>query len=536
MEDLLGKLTLEKVAKSQSKRVLPIGEDRHFRRYYWFHGNSADDGIWIQDLGVTSYEKYIRECVKDGKPFEENEVHVETLNNVSEETSLIASSFVHPEDVTELECSQPDCGWPAFGIERYTETWYRLSDESSLHELINSLNKSGIREGKLLLFLLKNKDAIISSINRGMNRQSKSPDSDGEDEDLCLESITPLCRSIVQLASDLSDSYLTSIGGIDAFEATMLTCKSLDEIKAKLRELADSITPSAIIRRQDLKVALQTGQHSCMIMEKWKKQLAESRNASAVHLLRGYLDSRIDWKKSVVEKRCTYCGSRRSADAKIACANCNVVVHYYCTRPRLNEKPTTWLCLVCGRAEAEKCKADAAASQCKTVSNNRKHESDGENSADDGSTQDDSDYEKSDDEDDDFFSNKNLRRSDRKRVMEDYFEENVEERGNRLKRTKSNSVTEKCTDIMNRIKAYNRLYRTLQNIPVGRASRRNAPSSINDVEMAIPHYSSLASFAADLNNFFRRARLYLEEHNERKLEELETLIFEMDLCSLTKSR
>lgn len=44
------------------------------------------------------------------------------------------------------------------------------------------------------------------------------------------------------------------------------------------------------------------GHYSHMIIDRWKQRLSECQNASAVHLLRSYLDSRIDWKKSVVEK------------------------------------------------------------------------------------------------------------------------------------------------------------------------------------------------------------------------------------------
>ncbi|KAK6051509.1 hypothetical protein COOONC_10987, partial [Cooperia oncophora] len=127
-------------------------------------------------------------------------------------------------------------------------------------------------------------------------------DVDGEDEDLFTESLTPLRKSIVQLASDLRDSYLTTIANVEVFEAELLCCSTLDEVKEKLRELADSISPSAIVKRVEFKVALQTGQHSCMILDRWKQRLAECHNVSGVQLLRSYLDSRIDWKQSIIEK------------------------------------------------------------------------------------------------------------------------------------------------------------------------------------------------------------------------------------------
>lgn len=363
--------------------------------------------------------------------------------------------------------------------------------------------------------------------------KSQTPEpneGDEEDQDVCPESLRPLGKSIVQLASDLRDSYLTSIGSISDFEAQVLCCETLDEIKQKLCELADSITPSAIVRRLDFKIAVQTGHYSHMIIDRWKQRLSECQNASAVHLLRSYLDSRIDWKKSVVEKRCNSCGSRRSPEAKIACANCAIVVHYYCTRPRLEEKPTSWLCTICEREESKKKLVSSKTSSGRTT---RKLVDDGENSGGDESGEDDSDEEESDD--DDFFSNKQPRRNDRKRAMEDYFEDDEDKR-TRSKRAKTNPVAEECADLLNRVKSYSRLYRTLQNIPAARSSRRIAAPSLDGLEESIHEYLSVASFAADLNAFFKHARSYLEEHNERKLEELESLIFELDLSSLLKPR
>ncbi|PIO64918.1 hypothetical protein TELCIR_13433 [Teladorsagia circumcincta] len=448
VEELLGKLTVERLAKAQSKRLLPIGEDRHFRRYYWFHGKSADDGIWIQDMGLTSYEKFIRACIKAGKPFEEEQEEdgVEEIKNEECQAQSSSNDNQNPASVPSSTAStapgvkKSQSDWPILEPESYTETWHKVGDATSFDSLLGSLMKAGIREGKLLAFLKKNKEAILNSITGGSARQSKTPDPsevEGEDEDLSVESLTPLKKSIIQLASDLRDSYFTSIAKIEDFEAEVLCCTTLDEVKQKLRELADSITPSAIVRRLEFKVALQTGQHSCLILDRWKQRLAECHNVSGVHLLRSYLDARIDWKKSVVEKRCNSCGSRRSPEAKIACSNCAVVVHFYCTRPRLQEKPTFWLCPICERAEMKKKKEETVAQRSGRISYK---ETDAGNSSGDESGDDESDDSESDE--DDFFANKQPRRSGRKRVMEEYFEDDVEDKRSRPKRSKVNPVTE----------------------------------------------------------------------------------------------
>ncbi|KHJ94859.1 hypothetical protein OESDEN_05210 [Oesophagostomum dentatum] len=514
LEELLEKLALERVMKNQAKRISPIGQDRHFRNYYWFHGNTADDGIWIQDFGLTSYEKFVRECIKAGKPFDE-EVESDGLKNIiaSGETRTASENAdsLMPETKSNEE-------WPTLEPESYKEIWYRLPDVQSFDDLVTSLGKS----------LSKQREVIVGSITRGNARDSKSPDPVEEgDEDLCHESLSPLRKSIVQLASDLSDSYLTKIGSLDAFEAEILCCPTINEIKQKLSELADSINPTAIVKR-NMKAALQTGHFSCFILDRWKHRLASCHNASAVHLLRSYLDSRIDWNKSVVEKRCNSCGSRRSPESKIACDNCALVVHFYCTRPKLQEKPTFWLCPTCKVAELKKNKE--ATNQRSATKPNYKDEdecSEGETVEDES----DASYSEADD---DFFSNKPRRPTKRKGFS--IFDDEVDEKTLRAKRPKVNKVTEDCLDLLNRVKSSNRLYRALQAIPPGRATRRAVPSSIDSLEKEIPQYASLSSFAADLNAFFKHAHTYLEEHNERKLEELENLLSELQLHSIIKVR
>ncbi|KAJ1362850.1 hypothetical protein KIN20_022550 [Parelaphostrongylus tenuis] len=528
-KELLDKLTLERLAKSQSRRILPIGEDRHFRRYFWLKGKSADDGIWIQDLGMSAYEKFVRACIKAGKPLEvdvgeTNQNCIQVCDEHSE------NEFLTPVSKDPLpEASEVD-DWPKFEPESHTEVWYKLPDKDSFKNLINSLNKVGVREGKLKAFLVKYKDVILDSIDSASRCQHKISDQPDicDDDDICSESLSPLRKSIVELASDLRCAYLTDIGSLDVFEAEVACCTKLDEIKEELCRLADTITPSAIVRRVDLNVALKTGQHSVMILDRWKQRLFECENASAVHLLRCYLDSRIDWKKSVVTRACISCGSRRSPEAKISCSNCGVVIHYYCTRPKLPEKPASWMCAACNREEVKNKKDDSSAKHRSLRKTTTVPEDDYFKSSDAESSGDLS--SSSENESEDHLSSKYLR----ERLMKDYFENHVNDKRKHAKRAKSSSVVEECTALLNRVKTSSRLYRTLQSIPFGRTTRKAAPSSIDDLEEAIPTYTSLRSFAADLNTFMKRARSYLEDHNVRKLSELEALLLDLQLESLIK--
>ncbi|CAJ0603451.1 unnamed protein product [Cylicocyclus nassatus] len=522
LEELLEKLALERVMKSQSRRIAPLGRDRHFRNYYWFHGNTGDDGIWVQDFGVTSYEKFVRACIKAGKPFDEE---VEQAPALATDDNLNSADLSLPSAME----VKTDEGWPVLEPESYSETWYKLPDVQSFEELINSLNKVAVREGNLKASFTKQRDLIVSSIIRGNDKESKSPKPDQEDdenEDLCPESLTPLRKSVVELASDLRDSYLTTVASVDAFEAEIACCSSLKEVIEKLSELADSINPTAIVRKLNMKVAVQTGHFSHFIMDRWKHRLSECQNASAVHLLRSYLDSRIDWKKSVVEKRCNACGSQRTPEAKISCSSCGTVVHYYCTRPKLQEKPVSWMCPSCKQNEAKKNKVEAVNQRGAAKPNYKEDDESGDESAD-------SESDSGSDDNDDFFSKK-PRRTTKRKGYSIFDDEVTEDKGSRAKRAKTNKVAEDCMDLLSRVKSENRLYRALQAIPPGRATRRAAPSSINSIEKGIHQYSSLSSFAADLDSFFKYAHSYLEEHNERKMEDLENLLSELELDSIIK--
>uniref|UniRef100_A0A1I7XJ38 PHD-type domain-containing protein n=1 Tax=Heterorhabditis bacteriophora TaxID=37862 RepID=A0A1I7XJ38_HETBA len=421
LEELLEKLSIEKRKQTQLKRILPIGQDRHFRSYYWFPLGNSDPGLWVQDVGI--------------------------LNS--------------------------------------SERWYRITEVDMLNKLVDSLSKTGIREGKLKSFIIKNMDDIVRTIDYANKERSRTPalegDSDKDRNDFPRDPLAALKQTILMLASDLKDSYLTTIASFSTFETLLTTSDTLADVKERLAELADSIPQSAIITKLQMKKAVETGSFSWLKMERWKQRLTECQNASAVHVLRNYLDSRIDWQKSIIEKRCQTCGSRRNREAKIACHNCGRVVHYYCTRPKLSERPSIWTCMYCLRVQAKK-KAE--------MEKTKEQIPDEDNEIGRDERDDDSEV---DSDADDYFAEK------------------------------------ECSQILEKVKATSRLYRSLQNIPVPRSSRRASLPSLQMIEDELYKYDSVHAFTTDLATFMKYAWSYLEEHNERKLSELEQLLLNLDL-------
>ena len=88
------------------------------------------------------------------------------------------------------------------------------------------------------------------------------------------------------------------------------------------------------------------------------------------------------------------------------------------------------------------------------------------------------------------------------------------------------------------------MYRCLQTIPASRKSRRSTVVSLESIENGLLEYETFESFVADLKIFLDQARDYFEvspvqmftflsfqNHNERKLDELDELIISLNLPS-----
>uniref|UniRef100_A0A8R1IB45 Uncharacterized protein n=1 Tax=Caenorhabditis japonica TaxID=281687 RepID=A0A8R1IB45_CAEJA len=80
-------------------------------------------------------------------------------------------------------------------------------------------------------------------------------------------------------------------------------------------------------------------------------------------------------------------------------------------------------------------------------------------------------------------------------------------------------------------KANPRLYKVIQNIPAAARTLRNSHHenrSLPDIEEDLGEYVSVDLLREHLSAFFHHARGYVETHNPRKLDELDSLMSELD--------
>ncbi|CAD6191252.1 unnamed protein product [Caenorhabditis auriculariae] len=311
LKDLLEQIQIERHRHRQSKRLDFLGQDRHFRNYFLL-SNSVEAGIWIQDVGLSEYEKYVRTCVE---------------------------KRVCPEDPI-LETGVPPPPPDRLDI---TEMWYKIATVQAFNDLKTSLKREGKRE-KLLLHSIKMHKSAIEPIFQKERSVSVIP----------LFSIKPdesLKEEVLTILKDLKDGLLCSIDSVEDFEKEFLTDLSLDSFKRGITKLANSTTKKAIIERFPMNIAKKTGSFSVLLMNRWIDCVERAENFSALHLLVDYLKSRISFKFSASTRPCRGCFSNRTIDEKIMCAECMRVMHWTCVRPRLPVKPQEWLCAVCKQAE-----------------------------------------------------------------------------------------------------------------------------------------------------------------------------------------
>ncbi|CAP32629.2 Protein CBG13933 [Caenorhabditis briggsae] len=363
-------------------RVISIGNDRHLRKYYWF-AYSSDAGIWVQDFGTTSYEKWVRDCREKGF------MDIESLD------------VENRPEYEDLPITSSEC----------TEVWYKLDTESDVKELLQSLAKNGKREKPLKKYLSNNLDDILSSIRKPVKKEDVkkvtpedvvTTDSESmEDEQLgdeTAEEEAPvvskfqgpfgsLKQTMMDFLRDYQQSGITKIGDLQVFEGRLLDANNLDEMKRLFIELVTSIPKECLIEKYKMDVALVKSEFpgilgvpgsipavasqfftfsifgfftfchisrlsnlgkslktpnflpecfSHLIIPRFCRRVEEAKNPSCLHMLLAYFDARIDRQRTLPELPCQVCRRKNGTQRKLMCKQCATVFHYNCHRPAIS--------------------------------------------------------------------------------------------------------------------------------------------------------------------------------------------------------
>ncbi|PAV56935.1 hypothetical protein WR25_13712 [Diploscapter pachys] len=207
-----------------AKRIRPIGRDRHMRQYFWFNNDTNDDGIWIQDLGVTNGETYLRELYKqirqsrkrklddkentsqdargeqNGKAGENDVVEIKRNNSISQHLNDMSVLSQRNRDESQSQDLSQTINFSQ-GLEDsmcdidvidnslcqpegpLSETWYHITDKETLVKLRDSLLERGERESELKNFLKKNFTEIAKSMEKFAKKVEAVNEAKEESED-----------------------------------------------------------------------------------------------------------------------------------------------------------------------------------------------------------------------------------------------------------------------------------------------------------------------------------------------------------------
>ncbi|EFP04173.1 hypothetical protein CRE_12380 [Caenorhabditis remanei] len=516
-------------------RVVSIGNDRHLRKYYWF-AYSSDAGIWIQDFGQTSYEKWVLECSAQGY------LDVESLEVEN-----------RPEYV--------DLPITSSGS---TETWYKYDTEAAIRHLLENLKKNGKREKMLRKYISNNLNDILASLRKGKKEDEKKETS-GDSDDVVVKMETKdsedteeeedhqnetsddttsqnqrfvglfgsLKQTMCELLNDWKQSGITKIGDVQVFETRLVDANTLDEMKRLVIELATSIPKECLIEKFPTVVAFAKKCHSHLKIPRFCRRVQEATNASCLHLLLAYFDARIDQHKTLPELPCHVCRRKNGTNRKLLCKQCATVYHHNCHRPVISRElfeeegfKEGWWCSKCTKEDRRR--------QMVEAKEQRDQQSDGQQDGSGG----ESDSEEEEIVEEEVEITESRGRSAKRKAnaaMRDVLEFEGVLRApvappppKRPKKTVVPEVRELFDSIE---KANPRLYKVLQMIPSQSRSTRNShheTRSLPEIEEDLDMYKEAESLMEHLKVFFQQARGYIETHNPRKLDELDDLISELN--------
>lgn len=525
-------------------RVVSIGNDRHLRKYYWF-AYSTDAGIWVQDFGTTSYEKWVSECREKGFM----DVETSEVENRPEYEDL-----------------------PIFTIES-PQIWYKLDSEPAVRDLLQSLAKNGKREKPLRKYIQNNLDDILGSIRCQQPSEKKANKKNGkdsgEDEDVTEEAedeeeeeqemeiedqskipeeptmvsrftgpFGSLKQVMSEFLSDYKGSGITKIGDIQAFDAALESANSLDEMKRLLIELVTSIPKECLIEKYKMDVALIKKCFSHLLIPRFCRRIEEATNPSCLHMLIAYFDARIDQKRTLPELPCQVCHRKTATDRKLMCKQCGQVYHYNCHRPtigyKLFEEPgfkEGWWCAKCTKEDRRR----------QLIEAKEQREANGNEDQDGGSGSDRSDDEEDpiiemEEDEEDMMSRGRSAKRKANTAMRDVLEFEGRLRGGPAPPPPSKKVKKEVKPEVQSLfdsieKANPRLYKVIQSIPSQSRSTRNSTHetrSLLEIEDDLDVYETPDDLHQHLTAFFHQARGYIETHNPRKLDELDDLITELN--------
>ncbi|CAJ0930989.1 unnamed protein product, partial [Mesorhabditis belari] len=474
VNDLKAEIQAEQDYRKFAMRNMYFGMDRHFRRYYFFGEQSPNHAVWVHDLGTTAEEVIFKKL------------------------ALVANDPEHNEEDEDKLKVDPK------------ERWFCLRKAEDITELSVRLNTVGSREKSLKEELGKMEPLINAQKKYEQHRRQIQEKKSGSPINPASSSLEALKDSLTTFANEIFTNRLSSLKESEVFNTRIKTVETMKCTKELLRELVESIQPSAISP-----VLAGVFASTTFTLPKWIGFLEGANTCSGLSMLLDVVHSRINWESSVNSKRCKKCGRKNNIDEKLLCRKCGTCYHIYCVRPRPENVSLDWLCFGCipvQPAESENFNLDGLLGR-----HNRKNSEEFE----------------------DCFSTKDLRPI-RKRAYIDESdaassEDEYEPRGpsarTRRKDVKPVSAQQKfIVELYEQIKA-KRIYTSLSNLNIPRPSRshRDEVLSVNGIEKKIDEgsFRYLDEFKQNFKKLLDVARDQLAGRKLEQIDDLEVLLNEV---------
>eukprot|EP00047_Mylnosiga_fluctuans_P014492 m.38903 g.38903 ORF g.38903 m.38903 type:complete len:1000 (+) comp5537_c0_seq1:133-3132(+) len=328
-------------------RVLPLGEDRYQRRY-WFMRS-------LHSLLIEPEVETIN--AMDVAPMEEDDGkdRADDGKDRADDGKDRADDDKKSDHSDTEELKKP--------VEPILDRWTVISTPEDVDALLLALNPKGLREGGLLAALKERAPAIRACLvdaqrRRPPRRQGKKavvrPAATMDAGTVAVEQFKSL---LIDLQERLCAGMLTSSSDPTGFTAEVASAAADVPALAALLLAAEAAIP-----RKFLKPAVDgDDKHKDFFLgEKersdapsrntllWRDAVTAAQNFSELFLCLYLLDGSVLWAKSALKTRCRLCHRAGEAEKMLLCDKCDDGYHMYCMTPKMHKVPEgEWFCHRC---------------------------------------------------------------------------------------------------------------------------------------------------------------------------------------------
>lgn len=233
-----------------------------------------------------------------------------------------------------------------FFDENEKNEWFVFDDLDSIKELMNHLDRRGVREENLFINLKKIYPSIVEEFEQKRKSKTTLETSFECDEDFKSETVDLFRSELEDIESRLR---LGSLGGLN-------TPKEVQRWQEKVRKAVSQRDLSDLLIELKRTVSEKYFSEFDSFDEKnpsenWTRDCRSCKNYSRLFVLMMVFENSITWNKSPVGMKCKICRKKRNDESIVVCDQCFYAFHLECFRSsnKLGRTSTSerWFCPSC---------------------------------------------------------------------------------------------------------------------------------------------------------------------------------------------